>query len=862
MRSKSSNPNKRIKISLTKSNEIKTNKSVKKYNGRETTLMNYIDLNKKNLFINKNKDLLLDYDRYLQVKRERENGIVFSALKKISYEEKKKNDTFNLYNKPPFNDDPRLIMTNYNLQNNTVKEKLVTKNKILGVDEGYIKLPKLNKENNYINLFIGQNAFERTLFNDSKEDEDDKNENDRLITTGNENILNRKRKFKKKVTNNQMLLDRGQEFFSYFANLENRYKTKSEKDKEKLNTIKEFQKYKNIERKKESYENNLLYNYEIKCLDNWDFEHITKTNDLINDNKFKKFLHEVDNSQMKWIIEIKNDKEQLKLMRRNKHLYNFLTQIDKEQQAMIMQNMSLYQKGFNFDIFNEGGAKEKNKENYKENNMKTDNNIDDDIMTNENDISNNNVSQVEFYRQVIKEKKKLEEMFHNEVRTVAEQCYITNINKKKSVINSFDIIQELKVLASKEEHCKQEYKKKIQALQKKKKKDKKKRIIETKNINNIASVVSAKNNNFLNSLNDLKKELIKKQSEDNILSEKITAKSINFQKQSLYLAEKNEIENDYNVQITQYINQKLNLLKKHKKMNNEIKYWDAIHKKEKSKLEQRIKALSTYYYQILKKGIDVRHSGLTWVIVKLLELGAFVDKPHFPSFLNEEQILYLMKVGTKTYELSEYVKLFQILKKKQKKLREKHINDNIKKEKLSQLIKYQSNKKKKRDKNFLIGDDYMEYIEEIQRKYENVINICLNENREESNIAKISNDLKQYILNNQAEEEEEEEKNINNKKSNKRLELLFIPGSLSEYFAQDKRFRQYFDDVFYLNDEINKRRDNLNKEKQDYLNQYRNNVLKGALFGNTDISDNKYKRKKSKENEIVYAALFGNGISI
>ena len=157
-----------------------------------------------------------------------------------------------------------------------------------------------------------------------------------------------------------MLLDRGQEFFSYFANLENRYKTKSEKDKEKLNTIKEFQKYKNIERKKESYENNLLYNYEIKCLDNWDFEHITKTNDLINDNKFKKFLHEVDNSQMKWIIEIKNDKEQLKLMRRNKHLYNFLTQIDKEQQAMIMQNMSLYQKGFNFDIFNEGGTKEKN----------------------------------------------------------------------------------------------------------------------------------------------------------------------------------------------------------------------------------------------------------------------------------------------------------------------------------------------------------------------------------------------------------------------------------------------------------------------------------------------------------------------
>ena len=855
MRSKSTNPNKRNRISLTKSTEIKTNNSIKKFQRRGTTLMNFMDINNKNFYINKNKNLLLDYDRYLQVKREKENGVVFSALKKISLEEKKKNETFNLYNKFPFNDDPRLIMTNYNLQNNTVKEKAVTKNRILGVDEGYIKLPKLVKENNYIDFLIGQKAFERNLFNVSKEDGDDKNENDKMLTKGNENVLNRKGIIKKKPNKNQMLLERGQEFFSYFAILENGYKTKIEKNKDKLKSLKEFQQYKSIEKKKESYENNLLYNYEIKCLDNWDFEHITKTNDLKNDNKFKKFLNEVDNSQMKWIIEIKNDKEQLRLMRRNKHLYNFLTQIDREQQAMIMQNMNLYQKGFNFDIFNEGEQKEKNKEN----NCKTENNISNDII-NENDVSNSNVSQVEFYRQVIKEKKKLEEMFHNEVRAVAEQCYITNINKKKSVVMAFDIIQELKALASKEDHYRQEYNKKLESLQKRKRKDKKKKIqIENKISNNKSSVISAKNNNFLSTYNDIQTELTKKTSEDITLSEKMTAKSINFQKQSLYLAEKNEIENDYNEKITQCNNQKTKLIEKHKKMNNEIKYWDAINKKEKSKLEQRIKALSTYYYQILKKGIDVRNSGLTWVIVKLLELGAFVDKPHFPSFLNDEQILYLMKIGTKTYELSEYIKLFQILKKKQKTLREKHINDNIKKEKMNQIQKYKNNKKKKKDKNFMIGDDYMIYIEEIQRKYENVINICLNENREESNIAKISNDLKQYILNNKEEEEEEQKNNKN--RSSKKLELLFIPGSLSEYFAQDKRFRQYFDDVFYLNDEINKRRDNLNKEKQDYLNQYKNNILRGVLFGNTDIID-KYKSKKSKENEVVYAALFGNGISI
>ena len=847
MRSKSTNPTKRQQTKLSKNNELKVNNSSKTLDNRGSSLSNYMDLSATNFFITKNKNLLHDYDRYLQVKRERKKGIVFSALKKISYEEKKKVETFNLYNKHPFNDDPRLIMSNYNLLKDfTVEEKTVAKNRILGVDEGLIKLPKLNKDTNYINLFLGHNAYDRLLIT-AKETKDDNLEKERMLTL-NENVLSKNKNiFLSKRNKNPSTLDRGQETFYFYANLENRFKTKSERNMEKIKNLIEARKYKNIEKRKENYENNLIYNYEIKCLDNWDFEHITKTNDLKNDSKFKKFLNDVDNSQMKWIIEIKNDKEQLKLMRRNRHLFDFLTQIDKEQQAMVMQNMSLYKKGFNFDIFNKEEPNDKKEENI----CKTENNNISDIL-NEEKVENNNVSQVEFYRQVIKEKKKLEDMFHGEVRTVAEECYITNLNKKKCVIDSFNILQELNGLTKKEENIKQTYNRKVKSLQKRKRKEKKKKVVDNKLGVNMGSLISAKNNNFLSLIKDTKKESTSKNSEDDIQSEKTISKSINFQKQSLFLAEKNALDNEYNEQITELTNQKLQLNENYKKLNKEVKYWDAIHKKEKSKLEQRIKALSTYYYQILKKGIDVRHTGLTWVIVRLLELGAFVDKPHFPSFLNDEQILYLMKIGTKTYELSEFIKLFQILKRKQKSLREKHLNDNIKKEKMNELRNYRKSIKKM--KNYVIGNDYMEYIEEIQRKYENVINICLNENKEESNIAKISYDLKQYILQDKTEEEQEQGKN-------KKLELLFIPGSLSEYFAQDKRFRQYFDDVFYLNDEINKRRDILSKEKQAYLNQYRSKILRGALFGSVD-NDNKYKRKKSKENEIVYAALFGNGISI
>ena len=855
MRSLSTNPNKRKKTKLIKSAEIKKNNSSKALENPGSSLANFLNFNNKNYFVTKNKNLLHDYDRYLQVKRERKKGIVFSALKKISYEEKKKNETFNLYNKYPFNEDPRLIMSNYNLlKEYTVEEKTVAKNRILGVDEGYIKLPKLNKDTNYINLFLGHNAMERTLFSVTKDNKGDNGENERLLTI-NENSLNKNLLLSKR-NKNPMLLDRGQEFCSYFANLNNRFKTKSEKNMEKIKNMIEVRKYKNIEKKKENYENKLQFNYEIKCLDNWDFEHVTKTNDLKNDSKFKNFLNEVDNSQMKWIIEIKNDKEQLKLMRRNRHLFDFLTQIDKEQQAMLMQNMSLYKKGFNFDIFNGEESEVKNNETV----CKTENNNvnNSGLLLNEEEVSNNNISQVEFYRQVMKEKKKLEEMFQGELRTVAEECYITNLNKKNCVINAFEITQELTALSKKEEIEKQNFNNKIKSLQKKKKRDRKRKVAETKLGVNIGSLISARNNNFLSLVKE-KKDYSRKISDDDIQSEKTTSKSINFRRQSLFLAEKNSIENEYNEKMTGFANKKLKLNEDYKKLNKEIKYWDAIHKKERSKLEQRIKALSTYYYQILKKGIDVRHTGLTWVIVRLLELGAFVDKPHFPSFLNDEQILYLMKIGTKTYELSEFIKLFQILKKKQKTLREKHLNDNIKKEKMLQQQKSKKTLKRRKDKNFLIGDDYMEYIEEIQRKYENVINICLNENKEESNIAKISYDLKQYIL----QDKIEEDNNKNDSKGKgKKLELLFIPGSLSEYFAQDKRFRQYFDDVFYLNDEINKRRDILNKEKQEYLNQYRSKILRGALFGSTEVDDNKYKKKKTKENEIVYAALFGNGISV
>ena len=92
-------------------------------------------------------------------------------------------------------------------------------------------------------------------------------------------------------------------------------------------------------------------------------------------------------------------------MRRKRHLFDFLIQMEKEQQAMIIQNMSLYKKWFNFDVFNKDELK-KNKEITickTENNINTSYNISD--IFDENEIENNNFSQVEFYIKVVKGKK-------------------------------------------------------------------------------------------------------------------------------------------------------------------------------------------------------------------------------------------------------------------------------------------------------------------------------------------------------------------------------------------------------------------------------------------------------------------------
>ena len=146
-------------------------------------------------------------------------------------------------------------------------------------------------------------------------------------------------------------------------------------------------------------------------------------------------------------------------------------------------------------------------------------------------------------------------------------------------------------------------------------------------------------------------------------------------------------------------------------------------------------------------------------------------------------------------------------------------------------------------------------MEEIQRKYENVINVCLNEKTEENDINQITEKMKRQILSMQDDAFEE----INNSKL---YELYFIPGSLAEYFSKDKIFRQYFDDIYYLNEEINKRRKELKEEKENEYKKYRIKLNTNYFLKNVSGKEIIIKSKKISEKDKIMAALFGNDISV
>ena len=287
-------------------------------------------------------------------------------------------------------------------------------------------------------------------------------------------------------------------------------------------------------------------------------------------------------------------------------------------------------------------------------------------------------------------------------------------------------------------------------------------------------------------------------------------------------------------------------------------------------INSRINEHRQYYLEILKKGIDVRKDGLSWVLVKLLELNTFIQNYMFPQYLHSDHIEYLNEVALKQYEVSELIKLFQVMKKKQQKLKDKFADSHeiddynvgivgeinkkgMKVMSLSSRSQAESSVRNKTEdtnftrdiEQFMLHDNlndhksYIKKLEDIAKKYDRYINVAVSERKEERFINIITQDLHNKIQNGVRDLYDEE--NFN--------KMYFLPGSLAQFFNENKKYREHFDDIFYLRTTIFEKEQALKKFKHDFMKEFKEKTKAKSL-------------EYSEENELLFSALFGNGIYV
>ena len=388
-------------------------------------LSDLINKEQNKLYVENNKRALICFEEFIKLqtnKNDNNNKLSMHLLNLNGFSNLEK------YKKNPI-----LILKSYG-KNLFDEKKRKFKSQTLGVDEGLITLPKNDFDINFLDN-LKDNDANRLLFSnlDLKKVKDvnnyetlnkalfktftnipSKRNNSALLTIN--SISNKKRKILKMTD-----LERGKELV-----------TKTRINIKKSKAESQFIKMKKL---KEDFEQQLKYNFELKKLNNWDFSNIPRNKNTYLSQSFSKKrimnfnnLNEEESSNMGWLLNIRNDKEKLKVVGRIKQLNEFFNGFGKEQYAIFMQAMKINRKGFVFDAF-----------------FKTKEEL-NDIKVDENEI----ISGVNFYREVMKTKIKREEMFKSEVSECAEKLWKEKLAKQKNIISSYDLMNDLDELKKKE----------------------------------------------------------------------------------------------------------------------------------------------------------------------------------------------------------------------------------------------------------------------------------------------------------------------------------------------------------------------------------------------------------------------------
>ena len=262
----------------------------------------------------------------------------------------------------------------------------------------------------------------------------------------------------------------------------------------------------------------------------------------------------------------------------------------------------------------------------RENNIEIDGNLD-------------TLSNVETYRNIIRQKLKIENGYKKDFTDISQKMLLLKIEKKRLYkINS----QSLKDL----EKTKKTYEELIEKSELSRKEI-------DRHYNNLISIKEDLKNKNTKNKNNNEDELyvFKKEYKNNI--EQLVNKIQKYKQ-------------DYDKNIDKFSE----IIKKNK---NVIKNIEKEQKILKNNFSSMVIDQKEYYIEILKSGIDVRTEGLVWLVKRLIELNCELDDAMFPKFLDHSQIEYLLKViklinklSYKLIESSQMKTILKILKKKQK----------------------------------------------------------------------------------------------------------------------------------------------------------------------------------------------------
>ena len=339
---------------------------------------------------------------------------------------------------------------------------------------------------------------------------------------------------------------------------------------------------------------------------------------------------------------------------------------------------------------------------------------------------------------------------------------------------------------------------------------------------------------------DNKKELYDKLNETEYEKEKMYEK-INQLATIKYESEKDqkkqeELKNELNEELKKLalikdeINEELNICK------NEIAYLKLVY-------INLVKCQRNYYLDLLKKGYDVRTEGLIWVVKRLLEIQTKLEYHHFPKFLDNNQIKYIIEMANLSLEETQLKTILKIIEKKREDI-QNNVNNKVmnKIEELSRLknrhrasiftLEMEKIKNRLKDSNTEIFDTF----QKIYRKYKPIFLGKIIQKEEDIKIKRIIEELKTSLMEGGGKTNPDNFQQLTgilnylneNKESKEYLEILLL---IKFRLSCIHKLRES-----YRNDQLNKFKLELsNNQNNRFFNaesSLRFDLVKSALFGN------------------------------